>query len=217
MLHRLLINLSIVAAFSAISSTSSLADSAPCSPRKLIVNVVEKLNPIVAQGHAYYKEDPDRLYENVNTLLETFFDFDAFARGVMGRHFSSASSLQRAHFATILQRSLVQSFTDGLINFGSYSVNVLPSASSEEQSKEQSDAQSNRAKVTMQITSDTNARHNMTYSLVRDRNASWRVRNLVFDGVNIGLSFRSQFANQALNSAGNIDDVINNWKINIDQ
>jgi phospholipid transport system substrate-binding protein len=207
----------MVAAFSMISSTSSLADTAPYSPRQLITNVLEKLNPTIEQGHAFYKKDPDRLYANVNALLETFFDFDGFARGVMGRHFSSASPLQRANFTTILQSSLVQSFTDGLINFGSYSVDVLPSTSSARQSEERSKQRSNRAKVTMQVTSDTNARHDMTYSLVRDENASWRVRNLVFDGVNIGLSFRSQFANEALNSAGNIDDVINNWKINIDQ
>ena len=209
MLNRMLVHLSIVAAISAISVTSSLADSAPYRPRELIDNAIEKLNPIVEQGHAYYKEDPEQLYANVNDLLETFFDFDAFARGVMGSHFSSASSLQRTNFATVLQRSLVQTFTDGLISFGSYSVNVLPSTSSREQIT--------RAKVTMQVTSDTHARHEMIYSLARSENASWRVRNLIFDGVNIGLSFRSQFDNEALNSAGNIEDVINNWKINIDQ
>jgi len=213
----MLVYLSIVAAISVISVTSSLADSAPYSARRLIENVIEKLNPIVEQGHAYFEDDPERLYENVSDLLETFFDFDAFARGVMGRHFSSSSSLQRANFSTILQRSLVQTFTDGLINFGRYSVNVLSSTPLKEQSKEQSEEQSTRAKVTMQVTSDTNARHEMTYSLVLDENALWRVRNLVFDGVNIGLSFRSQFYNETLNSAGNIEDVINNWKINIDQ
>ncbi len=209
MLNRMLAHLSIVVAISVISVTSSLADSAPYSPRRLIENAIEKLNPIVEQGHTYFEDDPERLYANVNELLETFFDFDAFARGVMGRHFSSASSLQRANFSTILQRSLVQTFTDGLINFGRYSVNVLSSTSEKEQST--------RAKVTMRVTSDTNARHEMTYSLVLGEKALWRVRNLVFDGVNIGLSFRSQFYNETLNSAGNIEDVINNWKINIDQ
>jgi phospholipid transport system substrate-binding protein len=207
--NRLLTTLSLVAIFSVISATFSLADPAPDSPRQMIYEAVDKLNPIVEQGHIYFKEDPDRLYANVNELLETFFDFDAFARGVMGSHFSTASSAQRNNFSTVLQRSLVQTFTDGLINFGTYSVVVLPSVASKQQSK--------RAKVTMQVTSDTSARHEMIYSLVRGENATWRVRNLVFDGVNIGLSFRSQFANEALNSAGDIEDVINNWQINIDQ
>ncbi len=188
--------------------TSSLAESTP-GARQLIEHAVEKLNPMVEEGHSYYQEDPERLYANVNNLLETFFDFDAFARGVMGSHYSVATKVQRADFATVLKRSLVRTFTEGLISMGTYSVTVLPSAMSKPQSK--------RAKVTMQVISGANAKHELTYSLAQDENELWRVRNLVFDGVNIGLTFRSQFTNEALSSAGNIEDVINSWEINIDQ
>lgn len=208
MLNKLLVVLLIVTGFSLVSVTSVVADIAPYDPRQLINNAVAKLNPIVEEGHSYFEEDPDRLYANVNDLLETFFDFDAFARGVMGNHFSSVSKAQKANFTTILQRSLVRTFTKGMISLGAYSVNLLPPTAAKQQST--------RASVTMQVTS-ADARHEMTYSLVRNENKSWRVRNLVFDGVNIGLSFRSQFANQASNSAGNIDEVINNWEISIDQ
>ncbi len=191
------------------SATASLAESPAPGPRQLIEHAVEKLNPIVAEGHTYYQEDPERLYENVNNLLETFFDFDAFAKGVMGKHFSGTSRAQRAGFVTVLQRSLVRTFTDGLISMGHYSVTVLASAPPEPQSK--------KAKVTMQVTSGDGAKHELTYSLARDEHELWRVRNLVFDGVNVGLTFRSQFSNEALNMDGDIEAVINNWEINIDQ
>lgn len=209
MLLRLFKTLTMLAGFVMFGATSSLAEPPTPGPRQLIEHAVEQLNPIVEEGHDYYPENPQRLYANVNNLLETFYDFDAFAKGVMGNHFSAASTLQRAGFVIVLQRSLVRTFTDGLISMGTYSVTVLPSTIPTPQSK--------RAKVTMQVTTGANAKHELTYSLARDDNDRWRVRNLVFDGVNIGLTFRSQFTNELLNSNGNIEAVINNWEVNIDQ
>ncbi len=208
MLNKLLVALMLFTAYTSTSFASGIEESFT-SPGQLIKQTVEKLNPIVEQGHSYYQEDPERLYGKVGELLETFFDFDAFAKGVMGRYFSSASSLQKVNFSTVLKRSLVHTFTDGLVSLGPYSVIVLPSAIPKLESK--------KAKVTMQLSSK-NAQHELTYSLSRSsKNNLWRVRNLVFDGVNIGLIFRSQFNNEVLNRAGNIEDVINNWEINIDQ
>ncbi|MCZ6503061.1 MAG: ABC transporter substrate-binding protein [Gammaproteobacteria bacterium] len=208
MTNKMFLILTLAAGLTMFSVASSLAESTP-GARQLIEHAVEKLNPMVEEGHSYYQEDPERLYANVNNLLETFFDFDAFARGVMGSHYSAATRVQRADFATVLKRSLVRTFTEGLISMGTYSVTVLPLAMSKPQSK--------RAKVTVQVISGANAKHELTYSLAQDENELWRVRNLVFDGVNIGLTFRSQFTNEALSSAGNIEDVINSWEINIDQ
>ena len=119
--------LTLAAGLTMFSVASSLAESTP-GARQLIEHAVEKLNPMVEEGHSYYQEDPERLYANVNNLLETFFDFDAFARGVMGSHYSAATRVQRADFATVLKRSLVRTFTEGLISMGTYSVTVLPSA-----------------------------------------------------------------------------------------
>ena len=205
MLNRLLVTLTLVAGFAMFGVTASSMES----PSQLVGRAVEKLNPIIEEGHAYYHEDPERLYAKVNSLLGTFFDFDAFARGVMGSHFSAASAEHKVNFTTVLRRSLVRTFTEGLIGMGTYSVTVLPSTMPKPQSK--------RTKVTMQVISSANVKHELTYSLARDENELWRVRNLVFDGVNIGLTFRSQFTNETLNSAGNIEDVIKNWEINIDQ
>ena len=41
----------------------------------------------------------------------------------------------------------------------------------------------------------------------------WKVRNLTFDGVNIGLSFRNQFSGAMGKHNGDIDAVIDNWAV----
>ncbi len=183
--------------------------SATQSPHQLIEHTVESLKPVVEEGRSYYQEDPARLYANVTDLLETFFDSDAFAKGVMGSHFSASSEIQRANFSSVLERTLVQTFTDGLMSMGDYSTTVLPSTSAKPQSK--------RAKVITKVTTGDNALHEINFSLSQNEDGVWRVRNIVFDGVNVGLTFRSQFDNLVTTGDGSIEAAINNWQITVDQ
>ena len=183
--------------------------SATQSPHQLIEHTVKSLKPVVEEGRSYYQEDPARLYANVTDLLETFFDSDAFAKGVMGAHFSASSEVQRANFSSVLERTLVQTFTDGLMSMGDYSTTVLPSTSSKPQSK--------RAKVITKVTTGDNALHEISFSLFQNEDGVWRVRNIVFDGVNVGLTFRSQFDNLVTAGDGSIEEAINNWQITVNQ
>lgn len=187
----------------------STAMSATLGPHEVLEQTAKKLNLVIAEGQSYYKEDPERLYAKVNDLLETLFDFDAFARGVMGAHFSVSSEVQRANFATSLKRNLVHIFTDGLISMSAYSFKVLPAKPPKPQSK--------RAKVTMQVTMSDNVRHALDYSFALGGEGLWRVRNVVFDGVNFALSFRTQFADQVTKSAGSIEAALENWEITVEQ
>ncbi len=183
--------------------------SATQSPHQLIEHTVKSLKPVVEEGRSYYQEDPTRLYANVTDLLDLFFDSDAFAKGVMGSHFSASSKVQRANFSSVLERTLVQTFTDGLMSMGAYSISVSPATVSKKRS--------NRAKVTMQVTTSDKAMHVINFSLSQNEDGFWRVRNIVFDGVNGGLTFRSQFDNLVTNSDGSIEEAINNWEITVDQ
>ena len=112
-------------------------------------------------------------------------------------------------FAAVLRRTLVQTFTDGLVSMGTCSFEILASIPPQPQSK--------RAKVTMQVTSSEKVSDVLDYSLALDDEGSWRVRNFVFDGVNIGLTFRNQFDSEVADSAGSIEDPLYDWEIAIDQ
>jgi phospholipid transport system substrate-binding protein len=43
------------------------------------------------------------------------------------------------------------------------------------------------------------------------RDGSWRVTNLVINGINLGKIFRNQFIQRAKQFGGDIDKVIDNW------
>lgn len=209
MLDKLLVTSLLIVAFTMCSVISNRVMSATQSPHQLIQHTVKSLNAVVEESRADYQEDPARLYANVTDLLETFFDSDAFAKGVMGPHFSASSKDQRASFSSVLEGTLVRTFTDGLMSMGAYSTTVLPSTSSKPQSK--------RARVTTKVTTGDNALHDISFSLFQNEDGEWRVRNIVFDGVNVGLTFRSQFDSLVTNSDGSIEAAINNWQITVEQ
>jgi phospholipid transport system substrate-binding protein len=43
------------------------------------------------------------------------------------------------------------------------------------------------------------------------RSGSWKVTNLVINGINLGKIFRNQFTQRARKLEGDIDKVINTW------
>jgi phospholipid transport system substrate-binding protein len=172
------------------------------TPNELIDTSVKNLSPLIEEGHNYYKEDPQRLYANMGDLLSTFFDFDGFAKGVMGKKGAAASKDQKRKFSDELKRSLVKTFADGLMSLGSYTIKVNPA----QQSKP------GKAKVTMEVKTTRGENHEMSYSLSQSKDGQWRVRNVVFDGVNLGLAFRSQFTNK-VTTLGSVDAAIESWEI----
>jgi phospholipid transport system substrate-binding protein len=193
----------ILLTLGALSSASSFAQTA----NQLIEESVGKLTPLVKEAQSFYQEDPGRLHDGLADVLGTFFDFDAFTRGVMGAYFAGSSDAQRKSFAVVLKHNLVQTLADGLMSLGEYSLEVKPA----KQTKPK------KASVTMKITTSEKASHEVSYSLAQNQEGSWRVRNVVFDGVNLGLTFRNQFASQVAAKTGNIDNAISNWNATVQE
>ena len=51
----------------------------------------------------------------------------------------------------------------------------------------------------------------LIYSMSLTRSGSWKVTNLVINGINLGKIFRNQFTQRARKLEGDIDKVINTW------
>ena len=51
----------------------------------------------------------------------------------------------------------------------------------------------------------------VTYQLVLDAQGQWKVRNVLLNGINLGLTFRNQFASTVEANRGNLDKAIANF------
>jgi phospholipid transport system substrate-binding protein len=47
----------------------------------------------------------------------------------------------------------------------------------------------------------------------RNRAGEWKLNNVVIEGINLGQTYRSQFASAADQNRGDLDKVIANWKV----
>jgi phospholipid transport system substrate-binding protein len=205
-MEELMKNILYVALIFTLGACSSVGAFAQ-TPNQLVEESIGKLTPLFNEAQNFYKEDPERLHSSIADVLGTFFDFDAFARGVMGIHFAASSDTQRKSFSVLLKQNLAQTFANGLMGLGEYSLEIDPA----KQTKPK------KASVRMNITTGENANHELSYSLAQNQEGFWRVRNVVFDGVNLGLTFRNQFASQVTAETGDIENVINNWNAVVEE
>jgi len=63
----------------------------------------------------------------------------------------------------------------------------------------------------MRITSKDQNSYKIQYSLRKNDDASWKIRNLIVDGVNVGLTYRNQFKSAMETEDGNLERVIEIW------
>ena len=69
-----------------------------------------------------------------------------------------------------------------------------------------------RASVDLKVYGNDGTIYPVQYSLALV-DGTWKLRNVVINGINIGLQFRGQFSNYMQQYHNNIDKVIANWDV----
>lgn len=196
---------------------SAQAEDKP-GPYEVVAGTTEELVKEIEAAKGYYDEDPDRFNQRVREMLDDVVDFQSFARGVMGRYGSRAyyQSLQsedaKAQFRDRVIR-FTESFKDGLINtyakgllaFNGNRIEVLPLA-------EDADL-SGSVGVRQHIYGDRPNPYEVVYTLRKDSNGEWKLRNVIIEGLNLGRIYQNQFSSAVRTYDGDIDKVIANWTV----
>lgn len=187
-------------------------------PYDVVASTTQELMEIIQEAKSYADKEPERFKREVESLMDEVVDFQSFARGVMGKYGSSAyyrslkSEEERAKFRKQVIR-FTESFKDGLINtyakglltFNGNRIEVLPLA-------EDADL-SGSVGVAQRIYGDRPEPYQVLYTMRKDSDGKWKVRNVIIEGLNVGELYQNQFASDARSYNGDIDKVIDNWSI----
>jgi phospholipid transport system substrate-binding protein len=193
-------------------STAALADaSVPEDPavrtaEQQVVKASDDVVALIEAAKSYAKEDPERFYQEVEALLRPVVDFDSFARSVMAVYYKQATDAQRSRFADTFKWGLVRTYALALIEFNDEGEVVLvPSDRPARNPK--------RETVKMEIRSASGEVYPVLYSMGLGRDGVWRVRNIIVNGINMGLTYRNQFASAMSDQqyGGDMDRVIDAW------
>ena len=174
------------------------------APHRIVQEKSEELLELIEASRAWVDEDPERFFAEVDSLLSPAIDFRGFARGVMSVHYRKATEEQRVRFADNFKHGLLRTYALSLTSFEDGEVVVLP--------PDGPPRRPNRQNVRMEIRTGGNV-HAVIYTMTLGKDGDWRIGNIVIAGVNIGLTFRSQFKSAVSDAkyGGDLDSVIDAW------
>ena len=216
-LHRLTCLLAHMALCLAVTHSGSvLADQASASQRgaaEVISDVTAQVMTVVAEANAYFDEDPDRYYREIDDALAGLVDWRGFATAVMGEYFSRGRAMdqagranlkrQRDDFARTLREGLIRSYAKGLLAFGGARMEV--------QGVEASPQSARVASVTQLVYGGADQVYTIRYQMGQYKDGGWRLRNLIIETINLGEIYRNQFSALARDADDDLDSVIAQW------
>lgn len=185
-----------------VAQDNKAAVEKPITAHEVVEKVTDQLLGVVKNGQEIIKTDPQKYFAEVDAVLSPVVDFGFIARNVMGSHWKRASQEQRQRFVKTFQNGLVETYAKGLANFGELNIVVLPPAK---------DVTGLRKVGVVQEVREDSGVTRIAYSMGLNKSGEWKLINVVLDGVNLGKTFRSQFAQAVKQNDGDIEAVINSW------
>jgi phospholipid transport system substrate-binding protein len=181
-----------------------MAQAVARTPQQVVEETSQRVMEVLDANRDTYRQDTEAFLQGLNEVLDPVVDFEGIARSVMTVRYSrSASPEQMQRFIETFKRSMVQFYGNALLEFDSGNIRVLPPSGRGEQSPD-------RASVNMEIRANNGNVYPVTYTMV-NLDGQWKVRNVIVEGINIGLLFRDQFAQAMQANRNNLDRVIDNW------
>ena len=149
-----------------------------------------------------YRTDPGAFYSALNSIIGPVMDADGMSRGVMTVRYSrQASPEQMQRFQENFKRSLMQFYGNALLEYNNQDIRVLPVAGQQDPE---------RTPVNMEIRDGNGTVYPLSYTMV-NQDGTWKMRNVIINGINVGKLFRDQFSQAMQDNHNDLDKVIDNW------
>jgi phospholipid transport system substrate-binding protein len=173
-------------------------------------SVEYSVNEIFAVVRKYSGDESDsaRLayLDEVSEVLEPVIGYNIIARRVMGDAYADATREQKIRFLEVFKRSLVNTYAGGIYSFGAFQVEVLPSQDDKKDTVK-------NTRVYLDVVSPDGLRYSLVQSVYYSQEAEdWKMQNAIFNGINLGVTFRTQFEQIYKETNGNLDQTIAEWE-----
>jgi phospholipid transport system substrate-binding protein len=192
----------LIFAGAALSQSSQEAAQQSKSAQEVVTDVTDDMVKTINSSKALLATNPQEYYSKVASILEPVVAFDYIAKIVMSNYYEKASEQQRDEFAEVFKTSMVQTFAKGLANYSDFDISV----------KAPEKDQTNERKVeVLQEVKSSDGTHIISYTMAQNKTGEWKLINVVLNGVNLGKSFRDQFAQAMRQHSEDLPLVIKTW------
>lgn len=196
-----------LALFASLTMTLSMASFADVkTAHQVAENVKDELVALIGNYEKISAEGEGKYYEAIVALFEPVVDFGFIGRGVMGEYAASASEEQHQRFASVLKNSLmstVATYTQGLAGSGNYKIDVVPPKNDVAGKKQ--------VNVGLEVQTGESV-NRLAFTMRLNKDEQWKIANMTLNGINLGVTFRAQFAQAVKKAEGNIGAAIDSWQ-----
>ena len=155
------------------------------TPVDVITEAVELLTVGLDTRKDEFVEDEDALYAFIDGILLPRFDREFAAGAVLGKHWRTATDEQKSRFVNAFYSSLVHRYADGLLEFDTDRVEILPFRG----------ASKRTATVKTNVRLDDSTKIPVYYTLV-NREDKWRMFNVTIEGVSYVRNYKMELGSQ---------------------
>ena len=177
-------------------------------PEKSVWDTTRILLKIIDEERESYEQTPNQFFDRVAEALKPVVGFRRIAAMVMGSYYKKSSKADRKKFSDAFQRSLVETYSGGLIEYEGYKISIKQGA--------EVPAGKKTAVVNVVITTSSGTQVPLKYSMYRTKSGVWKVQNVTVAGINVGLLYRQQFARKVAEAGGDVSLVVKNWSSKLD-
>lgn len=144
--------------------------------------------------------------DEVADVLEPYVGYPVIARRVMDVAYSNANREQKIRFLSAFKRSMVNIYAGGIYAFGGYRVDLMPSQDDKKDTLR-------NTRVYLRVIAPEGTEYEMVQSVYYSQSAeSWKMQNAIFNGINLGVTFKTQFEQIFAESGGDLDNTIAEWE-----
>jgi phospholipid transport system substrate-binding protein len=174
-------------------------------------SVIDGVNAVLEVVKKYTGKDAaggrQAYLDEVEEVLDPLIGYTVIVSRILGDDLMQSSSReQKMRFLEVFKRSMINTYAGGLYNFGSFQVELLPS-----ENEGQNTVRNTR--VHLNVISPNGQEYPMVQSVYYSREADdWRMQNVIVNGVNLGVTFKSQFDQIYRDNDRDLDATIDEWE-----
>lgn len=154
-------------------------------PVNLVRETTDSLLRAAAAERDAIARDPAHAHALIERIASPHVDYEAIARGVLGKNWRRASADQRHRFVRQFRHLLVRTYATAITEYAGAEISYLPARM----------RAGGREAVVRTSVPRGGAGLSVSYRLRRDGDA-WRIRDVSIEGVSMVATYRSNFASQ---------------------
>lgn len=206
MLKSLKLLVTALALLATVNINLAIADTN--APNVVVENSIEKVMLALEENRDVFEENPDILVNEMISLLEPVVAFDSIANAVMGKHKKTVTKEQKEKFAETFKVTMVRLYAKALLAFESKSIDVMEPLPE--------DVKPKKAKVLSHVVAEDGTVYKVIYSMRKNKEGKWQARNMIVDGINLGLTYLNQFDSAMNRYENDVNKVIESWSADLD-